>query len=149
MAASIRQVTLALLKPDLCADPLRVRAVVNILESADSGLEILHRRRLLWSEEEAGHFYAEHKGRFFYERLVGYMTSRAFEALALEGPNAIQQWRSLIGPTQPVRARISMPMTLRAMYGLTDTRNSFHGSDSPETARAELALFFPKFYPGA
>ncbi|KAI8078289.1 kinase-like domain-containing protein, partial [Gilbertella persicaria] len=66
--------------------------------------------------------------KFFYHRLCGYMTSGPFTAMILASPNAIQDWRALIGPTHPVRARVNQPNTLRAHYGLTDTRNSFHGS---------------------
>ncbi|KAG0170563.1 Nucleoside diphosphate kinase 6 [Apophysomyces sp. BC1015] len=73
------------------------------------------------------------------------MTSGPFEALILCSPNAIKEWRALIGPTHPCRARINQPNTLRALYGLTDTRNSFHGSDSDETARREIEFFFPQF----
>ncbi|KAI9226439.1 MAG: nucleoside diphosphate kinase [Piptocephalis tieghemiana] len=138
MASSVRQVTLALLKPDLCADPARVSAVLRTLGATSSGLHILHQRRLVWSQEDAAHFYAEHKGRFFYERLVGYMTSGAFMALALEGDNAIKAWRTLIGPTQPVRARIDMPQSLRAIHGLTDTRNSFHGSGKHQCVQHQV-----------
>ncbi|KAG0737811.1 hypothetical protein G6F29_002179 [Rhizopus arrhizus] len=139
-----KKLTLALLKPDICANaalPPKIKeAIIN------QGLEIIKENNVLWTEEQAGKFYAEHKGKFFYHRLCGYMTSGPFQALILTAPNAIKEWRSLIGPTHPVRARVNQPNTLRALYGLTDTRNSFHGSDSDESARKEIEFFFPDFF---
>ncbi|KAI9595920.1 nucleoside diphosphate kinase [Syncephalis fuscata] len=64
--------------------------------------------------------------------------------MVLGGEQAIARWRALIGPTHPIRARVNAPTTLRAIYGLTDTRNSFHGSDSVETAIKEIKFFFPE-----
>lgn len=96
-----KQLTLALLKPDICANaalPPKIKeAIVN------QGLEIIKENNVLWTEEQAGKFYAEHKSKFFYHRLCGYMTSGPFQALILTAPNAIKEWRSLIGPTHPVR----------------------------------------------
>ncbi|KAI8082806.1 nucleoside diphosphate kinase [Halteromyces radiatus] len=137
------QLTLALLKPDICADKLLIPKIQQAMK--DHQLDIVQHRDVLWTEKEAGKFYAEHKGKFFYHRLCGYMTSGPFQAYILSSPNAIKEWRSLIGPTHPVRARIYQPDTLRALYGLTDTRNSFHGSDSDDNARTEIQFFFPDF----
>ncbi|KAL1928861.1 hypothetical protein VTP01DRAFT_2647 [Rhizomucor pusillus] len=137
------QLTLALLKPDICAKPDLPPRIYEAIKS--NNLDIVTKRNVLWTLEEAGQFYAEHKGKFFYERLCGYMTSGPFQALVLSSPDAIKGWRALIGPTHPVRARIHKPETLRALYGLTDTRNSFHGSDSDENARQEIKFFFPEF----
>ncbi|CDW98627.1 hypothetical protein [Sporisorium scitamineum] len=63
-------------------------------------------------------------------------------ALALYGPNAISHWRTLLGPTKAYKSKYSHPHCLRARYGLGDTRNGFHGSDSPESAKRELGLVF-------
>jgi nucleoside-diphosphate kinase len=142
-AQTIRpQLTLALLKPDLYADQQRVRKVHQAIK--DASLQILYQRDLIWHPTQAEAFYAEHRGRFFYERLCGYMSSGPFQALVLGGDDAIQRWRSLIGPTHPVRARIQAPQSLRSLYGISDTRNSFHGSDAPETAKREINFFFPE-----
>ncbi|KAG9285680.1 hypothetical protein G9A89_002247 [Geosiphon pyriformis] len=138
-----RQLTLALLKPDLCANPIWIPMVLNTI--TQSKLEIVKRRELLWRRKHAEEFYNEHRGRFFFDRLCGYMTSGSFIALVLAHQNAIKEWRALIGPTHPVRAKIHAPNTLRSIYGLTDTRNSFHGSDSDETAKREIEFFFPDF----
>ncbi|TPP64030.1 Nucleoside diphosphate kinase [Fasciola gigantica] len=63
----------------------------------------------------------------------------------LQGPDAISTWRSLLGPTKVYRAVVSDPTSLRGRFGLTDTRNGFHGSDSAETALREIRFFFPSF----
>lgn len=101
LANKQQQLTLALLKPDICSNaalpPKIKQAILN------RGMTILQERPVLWTEEQAGQFYAEHKGKFFYHRLCGYMTSGPFHAMILSSPNAIKEWRSLIGPTHPVR----------------------------------------------
>jgi len=65
-------------------------------------------------------------------------------AVCLEGNDAIVKWRQMLGPTHPARARISAPLSIRAMYGMSNTRNAVHGSDSPESAQRELSVFFPE-----
>lgn len=95
------QITLALLKPDICANaalPPKIRQAIKA-----KNLEIVEERDVLWTEKQAGEFYAEHQGKFFYHRLCGYMTSGPFKAMILASPNAIKDWRALIGPTHPVR----------------------------------------------
>ena len=67
-------------------------------------------------------------GKFFYDRLVSYMSSGPFEPLVLAHPTAIEHWRRLMGPTKSYVARATAPNTIRGTYGLTDTRNSTHGS---------------------
>ncbi|ORX47240.1 nucleoside diphosphate kinase [Hesseltinella vesiculosa] len=136
-----RQWTLALLKPDICANAAIIPKIQQAMQHHH--LDIVHYQDVLWSLDDAERFYAEHKGKFFYQRLCGYMTSGPFQAYVLSSPNAIKDWRQLIGPTHPVRARIMQPTTLRALYGLTDTRNSFHGSDSIANAQQEIQFFFP------
>ncbi|KAI8049702.1 nucleoside diphosphate kinase [Syncephalis plumigaleata] len=136
------QLTLALLKPDICTDKEQIIEVYKAID--DAKLTVLAKHHVMWTPDGAGAFYAEHKGRFFYQRLCGYMSSGPFQALVLGGHEAIPRWRALIGPTHPIRARVNAPTTLRALYGLTDTRNSFHGSDSVETANKEIKFFFPE-----
>ncbi|GJJ73096.1 hypothetical protein EMPS_05454 [Entomortierella parvispora] len=137
------QLTLALLKPDLTANSIKTAKVFAHIQKNE--FNIVAQKKLLWSKRDAEAFYGEHRGKFFFERLCGYMTSGHFHALILEKPNAIQDWRALIGPTHPPRARINAPSTLRSLYGLTDTRNSFHGSDAVDTAKNEIGFFFPEF----
>ncbi|KAJ1917767.1 hypothetical protein H4219_003021 [Mycoemilia scoparia] len=137
------QVTLALLKPDLCASAEAVEKTLKTIESEIDPMQIVAKRSVLWSINDAQEFYREHEGKFFYKRLVGYMTNGEFIAMVLKGPDVISRWRKLIGPTRPPRARISDPNSLRAQFGITDTRNSFHGSDSMETSLREIPLLFP------
>ncbi|KAF9155436.1 Nucleoside diphosphate kinase 6 [Linnemannia schmuckeri] len=139
----LTQLTLALLKPDLTANSIKVNKVFAHIQQND--FNIVAHKTLLWSKSDAEAFYGEHRGKFFFERLCGYMTSGHFHALILEKPDAILGWRALIGPTHPPRARINAPDTLRSLYGMTDTRNSFHGSDAVDTATKEIGFFFPEF----
>ncbi|RKP38935.1 nucleoside diphosphate kinase [Dimargaris cristalligena] len=138
------QLTLGLLKPDIFANPVFLDLALARIR-AQSHMRIRQATIVQWSPEQAADFYAEHHGKFFYQRLCDYMLSGPFQALVLEGPEVIRDWRALIGPTHPIRARIRQPHTLRAEFGLTDTRNSFHGSDSPANARHEIRKFFPDF----
>ncbi|KAJ2908721.1 hypothetical protein GGI21_002604 [Coemansia aciculifera] len=133
--------TLALLKPDLLANPQTVAEIISEIQRTP-GLQIARRAQVFWTREEAERFYDEHRGRFFFRRLVDYMTSGPIEALALRGPTAVTLWRQMMGSTHPVRMRVTNAGCLRARYGLTDTRNSFHGSDSPQSAARELRLVF-------
>ncbi|NXR20341.1 NDK6 kinase, partial [Cinclus mexicanus] len=84
-------------------------------------------------------------GRFFYQRLVEFMASGPMWAYILAHENAVPLWRSLMGPTKVFQARHSNPDSIRGSYGLTDTRNTTHGSDSPASASREIAFFFPEF----
>ena len=102
------------------------------------------------SLEEAERFYEEHRGRFFFSRLISFITSGPIIPLVLEttveGEDCITKWRTLLGPTHLQRARTESPNSLRALFALSDTRNVAHGSDSPDTARREIQFFFPNFF---
>ncbi|KAK3542123.1 hypothetical protein QTP86_016480 [Hemibagrus guttatus] len=106
---------------------------------------IVRKKDLVWRRTDSERFYAEHKERFFYQRLVEFMSSGPMRAYILAREDAISYWRELMGPTKVFRARYTSPRTIRALYGLTDTRNTTHGSDSSESAEKEIAFFFPEF----
>ncbi|NXT06675.1 NDK6 kinase, partial [Prunella fulvescens] len=151
MAAPARplQLTLALLKPDAVAHPLvRER---RLFPPAVHAAILRHRflivraKELRCGAEQSRRFYREHAGRFFYQRLVEFMASGPMWAYILAHENAVPLWRSLMGPTKVFRARHSDPDSIRGAYGLTDTRNTTHGSDSPASASREIAFFFPEF----
>ncbi|XP_068045378.1 nucleoside diphosphate kinase 6-like isoform X1 [Anomalospiza imberbis] len=151
MAAPARplQLTLALLKPDAVAHPLvRER---RLFPQAVHAAILRHRflivraKELRCGAEQSRRFYREHAGRFFYQRLVEFMASGPMWAYILAHENAVPLWRSLMGPTKVFRARHSHPDSIRGAYGLTDTRNTTHGSDSPASASREIAFFFPEF----
>ncbi|NXQ52960.1 NDK6 kinase, partial [Anthoscopus minutus] len=144
MAAARRlQLTLALLKPDAVAHPL-VREAVHAAILRHRFL-IVRAKELRCGPEQSRRFYREHAGRFFYQRLVEFMASGPMWAYILAHENAVPLWRSLMGPTKVFQARHSNPDSIRGAYGLTDTRNTTHGSDSPASASREIAFFFPEF----
>ncbi|XP_032174433.1 nucleoside diphosphate kinase 6 isoform X2 [Mustela erminea] len=121
------QLTLALIKPDAVAHPLILEAVHQQILS--NKFHIVRMRELLWRKEECQQFYKEHEGRFFYQRLVEFMASGPIRAYILAHKDAIQLWRTLMGPTRVFRARHVAPDSIRGSFGLTDTRNTTHGSD--------------------
>ncbi len=98
------------------------------------GLKMMSIDRLL-----AERHYAVHKGKFFYEGLVDYITSGPVVVAVVEGPDAIRMVRAMVGATRPAEAA---PGTIRGDFGVTGLRNLIHASDGPETARAEIDLFF-------
>ncbi|KAK0552561.1 hypothetical protein OC846_002853 [Tilletia horrida] len=137
------QVTLALLKPTVTSYAPDVSEVLKTIKR--SPLQIVRTRRLFWKvEDEAKKFYAEHEGRFFHQRLLLMASAGPCIALALCGNNAIQEWRRMIGPTHVYRSKWDdhARLSLRSRFGLGDTRNGFHGSDSPESAARELSMVF-------
>ncbi|XP_062564777.1 nucleoside diphosphate kinase 6-like [Armigeres subalbatus] len=133
--------TLAIFKPHLLKNPVAYGAVQRLIES--SGIRIVTRKQVHLTQPEAEQFYQDHRGKFFYGRLISLMTSGPLEVLVLSGDNVISRWRALMGPTKVFKAVYSNPDCIRSMYGLTDTRNASHGSDSVASFLAEAALFFP------
>ncbi|XP_059841443.1 nucleoside diphosphate kinase 6 isoform X1 [Hypanus sabinus] len=140
---TLLQVTLAVIKPDAVAHPLILQAVHQKI--LDNGFIIVMHKYLKWSQEESQRFYAEHSDRFFYQRVVEFMASGPMRAYILAQHDAVTRWRQLMGPTRVFRARFSAPYSIRGHLGLTDTRNTTHGSDSPESAAREITFFFPEF----
>lgn len=143
--------TLALLKPDITRMPYSLEQVRQLI--LKQGF-IAIRSNIIpkMSRSQAEDFYKEHNSRFFYNRLVTYMSSGSVHAhvLALPsdsatGTNAITTWRTLMGPTKVMKTRYNEPDTIRGLFGLSDTRNCSHGSDSLETAKREINFFFPNF----
>jgi nucleoside-diphosphate kinase len=130
--------TLAILKPD-CVNKNLIGAVIDRIEKA--GFKILGMKMVHLNEQTAGAFYAVHRERGFYKDLVRYMTSGACVPIALEKGNAVNDFRKLIGATDPAQAE---PGTIRKEYAESKEKNIVHGSDSPENGRIEVAFFFPE-----
>ena len=128
--------TLSIVKPDAVARNL-IGKIYDRFES--SGFRIVAAKMKLLSRAEAEGFYAVHKGRPFFERLVDFMTSGPVMIQVLEGENAILGNRELMGATDPQKAA---PGTLRADFATSIEANALHGSDSPESAAIEIAWFF-------
>lgn len=128
--------TLVLIKPDGVQRGL-VGAIIERLERR--GLRIVGLKLVQVSEELARKHYAIHEGKPFFEGLIRYITSAPVVAMVLEGRNAIEITRATMGATNPAQAT---PGTIRADFALEIGRNLVHGSDGPETAQAEIALWF-------
>ena len=130
--------TLVLIKPDGTARGL-VGEVVGRLERKGLTLAALELRTL--DRATAEQHYGEHEGKPFYAGLIDFITSGPLVALVVEGPRAIEATRALMGATDPVA---STPGSMRGDLALEVGQNIVHGSDSPESAAREIALFFPK-----
>ncbi len=128
--------TLSIIKPDGVEKNL-IGEVYRRFEQA--GLQIIAARMLHLSREQAEGFYAVHKERPFYNDLVSYMMSGPVVVQALEGEDAINKNREIMGATNPSEAD---PGTIRADFAASIEENVVHGSDGPDTARAEIAFFF-------
>ena len=128
--------TLSIVKPDGVARNL-IGEVYRRFEQA--GLSIIAARMLQLSQRDAEAFYAVHRERPFFNDLVKYMTSGPVMVQVLEGENAIQKNRELMGATNPKDAA---PGTIRADFATSIEENVVHGSDGPETAAQEIRFFF-------
>ncbi len=130
------QRTFSIIKPDAVTRNL-IGKIYQRFE--DNGLRIVAAKMVQLTREKAEGFYAEHKGREFYEPLVAYMISAPIMVQVLEGENAIAKNREIMGITDPAKAK---PCTIRADFALSLRENSVHGSDSEESAAREIAYFF-------
>ncbi len=130
--------TLSIIKPD--ATRRNVTGKINaMLEEA--GLRIVAQKRIRLTRDRAERFYAVHKEQPFYGDLCTFMTSGPVVVQVLEGENAVDRNREVMGATNPAEAA---PGTIRAAFAETIEANSVHGSDSPENAAIEVAFFFPE-----
>jgi len=130
--------TLSIIKPDAVAKNV-VGQIVARFEQA--GLKVVAARMQQLSREEAERFYAVHKERPFFKDLVDFMVSGPVFVQVLEGENAIQTNRDLMGATDPKKAEKG---TIRADFADSIDANAVHGSDAAETAAVEIAFFFPE-----
>ena len=128
--------TLALIKPD-ATDERQIGAILQRIEQAGFRIRAMKMVRLTRAEAEG--FYAVHRERGFFASLTAFMSSGPVVALALEAPDAIQQWRTVMGATDPAKAAAG---TIRRDFATSIERNATHGSDAPETAAFELGYFF-------
>ena len=132
------QRTISIIKPDAVAKNV-IGDIYNRFEKA--GLRVVAAKMVHLSEEEAGGFYAVHKERPFFGELVAFMTSGPVMVQVLEGGNAIEKNRELMGATNPAEAAAG---TIRADHASTIDENAVHGSDGEDTAATEIAYFFPE-----
>jgi nucleoside-diphosphate kinase len=128
--------TFGIVKPDAVGKNA-IGGVIDLIEKA--GLKLVALRLVRLGESQAKAFYAVHKERPFYADLVRFMTSGPCVVMAIEGESAVTRYREVMGPTDSKKAPTG---TIRNAYGTDIERNAVHGSDAPDTAKAELAFFF-------
>lgn len=128
--------TLSIIKPDAIQRNL-IGAILARFE--ESGFKILAIKMLRLTRAQAEGFYAEHEGKAFFADLVEYMMSAPITTLVLEKENAVKDYRTLIGATDP---QLAAEGTVRRDFALSKRHNSVHGSDSLESAKREIAYFF-------
>ena len=128
--------TFSIIKPDAIARN-KIGEITAMLESA--GLRIVASKRIKLNQEKAAQFYGVHKDRPFYQSLCDFMCSGPIIVQVLEGENAVQKNRDIMGATNPEEAAEG---TIRKKYALSLEKNSVHGSDSLENATIEINHFF-------
>lgn len=128
--------TLAIIKPD-AVSARQTGTILQRIESA--GFQIRAMKSLHLTRMQAEGFYAVHRERPFFAGLTSFMSSGPVVAIALEAPDAIRKWRTLMGATDPAKADAG---TLRKEFGTSIERNATHGSDGADTAAFELGYFF-------
>ena len=130
------QQTLSIIKPDAVERNLSEDIKKKFLENK---LKIIKTKKIQITKDEASEFYKVHQSKPFYEKLCSYLSSGPIVVMILEGENAIQENRRIMGATDPKHAEEG---TLRKQYGISIDKNSVHGSDSPDNAKKEINFFF-------
>ena len=128
--------TLSIIKPDAVKRDLTGK-IIAMFEGR--GLRVVAQKKIWLSNKQAGSFYAVHKARPFFGELCEFMSSGPIVVQVLQGSNAIELNREIMGATNPEEADVG---TIRKEFALSMTENSAHGSDSPETAKEEINFFF-------
>lgn len=130
------EITCAIIKPDAVAAG-KTGAIITKIE--DAGFSIVRLDKIMLPQEAVEAFYQEHEGKPFFNNLVAYMSSGPIVVMALEKEDAVNAWRTMIGATDPGKAKKG---TIRKLYGTDVTHNAVHGSDSQDKAIEELLFFF-------
>lgn len=130
--------TLAIIKPDAVRTG-KAGPILSLIN--EKGFELKAIRMVRLTLDQAETFYEIHKGKAFYESLVEFMSSGPVIAMILEYPNAVEEFRKLMGATDPAKAE---PGTIRKLFAVSVQMNAIHGSDSIENAHREADFFFSK-----
>lgn len=130
--------SMALIKPDGVERNL-IGNIISVYE--DNGLKVVHLKLMTATRELAEKHYSQHKGKDFYEELITYITRSPLCAIILEGEDAIKRIRAINGATSPDDAADG---TIRHKYARSKTENCVHASDNEESAKREIALWFPE-----
>ena len=129
--------TLAIIKPDAMRAGHKDAIIAFIKKH---GFAIVAQKETTLSRQQVETFYAEHKERSFFPEVVAFMISGPVVLMVLEKMNAVQEWRDLMGATDPLQAAAG---TIRKVFGTSKGNNASHGSDSLASAAREVAYFFP------
>ena len=130
--------TLCIIKPEAVQNN-NIGSIINII--CEANFKIIGMKMTRLSREKASVFYAVHKERPFFNELLDYITSGDIVVIALEKENAVEEFRKLIGATDPAAAADG---TIRKLYGTSKSYNAVHGSDSNENAAIELSIMFDR-----
>ena len=130
------QQTLSIIKPDAVERNLAENIKRIFLKNK---LKIVKTKKIQITKDEAAEFYKVHQTKPFYDKLCNYLSSGPIVVMILEGDNAIQENRKIMGATDPKNAEAG---TIRKQYAISIDKNSVHGSDSPENAKKEIDFFF-------
>ena len=130
------QQTLSIIKPDAVERNLTENIKKKFLENK---LKIIKTKKIQITKDEAAEFYKVHQTKPFYDKLCNYLSSGPIVVMILEGENAIQENRKIMGATDPTKSEEG---TIRKKYGISIDKNSVHGSDSPDNAKKEIDFFF-------
>lgn len=133
-----KEMTFSIIKPNAVKKGV-IGDIINHFET--NGLTVAAAKLGMLSKDKCELFYAEHKERPFFGELVSFMTSGPVVLMVLQGENAVLKNRELMGATDPKKANAG---TIRAKHGDSVGENAVHGSDSPESAKREIAIFFDK-----
>tara|TARA_B100000886_G_C20122276_1_gene366439 strand:+ start:138 stop:554 length:417 start_codon:yes stop_codon:yes gene_type:complete len=128
--------TFSIIKPD--ATKRNLTGAIN-KEIEEKNLRIIAQKRIKLSREKAEGFYSVHKDKVFFNELIEYMISEPIIVQVLEGDNAVENYRKIMGSTNPLEAEKD---TIRNKYGINIQENSVHGSDSHENSQIEIKFFF-------
>ena len=129
-------ITFTMIKPEAVTDA-QIGAIIEKMESA--GFKIIAMKMIRLTKERAGAFYMVHRERPFYNSLCEYMSSGKIVAMVLRKENAVEDYRTLIGATDPAKAEVG---TIRKLFAKSLQSNAVHGSDSDDNARIEAGFFF-------
>ena len=129
-------ITFTMIKPEAVTDA-QIGAIIEKMESG--GFKIIAMKMIRLTKERAGAFYMVHRERPFYNSLCEYMSSGKIVAMVLRKENAVEDYRTLIGATDPAKAEVG---TIRKLFAKSLQSNAVHGSDSDENARIEAGFFF-------
>ena len=130
--------TFAMIKPD-AVQAENDSKIIDMIKQ--HGFEIMRMKKTQLTKKDTEIFYGVHKNKPFFCKLVTFVTSGPVIVMALKKENVIQDWRKLMGATDPEKAETG---TIRKLFGTNITSNAVHGSDSPQTAKQKLGIFFPE-----